>query len=96
MEQAAVDFIAMQNVIVAVSSPMDGNQLTVGAQCIRKLPRQHGQRLDIEVVTHFTEHNQVEGPFFDPWVEFGPQIAALDPNVLQTGTAAPCSFYCSL
>ena len=96
MEQAAVDFIAMQNVIAAVASPMDGNQLTVGAQSIGKVPRKHGQRFNIEVVTHFTEHNQVEGPSFDPRVELGSQIAAFDPNVVQTGAAASCPFNGSL
>ena len=92
MEQAAMNFIAMQHVIVAVSSPMDGNELTVGAQSISKMPSQHGQRLYIEVVTHLTEHDQVEGRFFGRSVEFGSQIAALDPYVVQTGAAASRSF----
>lgn len=96
MEQAAVDFIAVQNVIVTVPSPVDCNQLAVGAEGIPEAPCEHRQRLDIEVVAHFTEHNQVEGPCFNLPVELGSQIAALDPHVVQTGAAAPCPFNGSL
>jgi len=96
MEQAAVDFIAMQNMIVTVPSPVHCNQLAVAAEGIPETPCEYRQRLNIEVVAHFTEHNQIEGPCFSLLVELGSQIAALDPHVVQTGAAASCPFNGSL
>ena len=96
MEQAAMDFIPMQNVIVTVPSPVDCNQLAVAAKGIPEAPCERRQRLNIEVVTHFTEHNQVEGPCLSLPVELGSQVAALDPHVVQTGAAASCPFNGSL
>ena len=96
MEQAAMDFIPMQKVIVTVPSPVDCDQLAVAAEGIPEATCEHRQRLHIEVVAHFAEHDQVEGACFSLPVELGPQVAALDPHVVQTGAAASCPFNGSL
>jgi hypothetical protein len=86
MEQAAMYFIAVQEVVVAVPSPVNCNQLTVRAQSIRQTARQGGQRFNVEVVTHFAEHNQIERPAFGRIIEIRSQVSAFDAYVMQAGT----------
>ena len=87
MQQAAMHLIAVQEVVAAVSSPVNGYQLTVRAQSIRQTARQRGKRFDVKVVTHFAEHNQIERLVFGMIIEIRSQVAAFDAHVVKARAA---------
>jgi hypothetical protein len=90
VKQAAMHFIAVKNVIGAMPTPVNRDEFTLRAQSIGQTPGHHGQRFDIEVITHFAEHNQIELSSLGEKVEIRAQIAALNSNVVQAGAAHAC------
>ncbi|HWM65402.1 MAG TPA: hypothetical protein VNO35_02350 [Steroidobacteraceae bacterium] len=59
-EQTTMHFIAVKHMIGAVPTPVHRDEFPLRVQGIRQAPHQHRQRFHIKVITHFTEHNQIE------------------------------------